>query len=130
MNVRSSCNAYYDGNAVFYRRGDGCGNTGELASVVDHEWGHGMDDWGVAAGISEPSGEGIADVYAALRLNDSCIGRGFYENDVCSGNGNPCISCSGVRDIDYLKRKNQTPSTLTWAKKNCGSGGKIADVTA
>ena len=124
MNVGDSCNAYYNGDIVFYRRGGGCGNTGEIASVVDHEWGHGMDDWDVAAGISEPSGEGIADVYSALRLNDSCIGRGFYENDVCSGNGNPCTSCSGVRDIDYLKRRNQTPSTLTWAKKNCGNGGK------
>jgi len=30
-----------------------------------------MDFNDVAGGISQPSGEGIADVYSALRLNDS-----------------------------------------------------------
>ena len=31
-------------------------------------------------------GEGIADVYAALRMNDSCIGRGFFTSgDGCTG---------------------------------------------
>ena len=83
-------------NIVFYRSGNGCGNTGEIATVVDHEWGHGMDRWDVALGISKPSGEGIADVYAALRLNDSCIGRGFFINSFCGGSGNPCLSCSGM----------------------------------
>lgn len=97
FNVNSSCNAYYNGrNIVFYRSGSGCRNTGENLAIIDHEWGHGMDDTDVAAGISQPSGEGIADVYAALRLNDSCIGRGFFVNGVCEGNGNPCFTCSGM----------------------------------
>jgi hypothetical protein len=55
-----------------------------------------MDAYDVASGISKPSGEGIADIYSALRLNDSCIGRGFFLSGVCSGNGNPCISCTGM----------------------------------
>ena len=91
-----SISSTHNRNIVFYRSGGGCRNTGEIASIVDHEWGHGMDAWDVARGISEPSGEGIADVYSALRLNDSCLGRGFYEKGVCSGNGNPCLSCSGM----------------------------------
>ena len=52
-------------------------NTGEIAGVFDHEWGHGLDDNDAVPTIASPSGEGIADVYAALRLNTSCIGRNF-----------------------------------------------------
>jgi hypothetical protein len=102
MNVNNSCNAYWNGrNIYFYRSGNGCGNTGELAGVVDHEWGHGMDAMDVASGISKPSGEGIADVYAALRLNDSCIGRGFYQK-LCGGNGNACLSCTGTFTVNLI----------------------------
>ncbi|KAL7519280.1 hypothetical protein ACHAWX_004062 [Stephanocyclus meneghinianus] len=121
MNIKNTCNAFYNGNVNFYRSGNGCGNTGEIAAIFDHEWGHGMDAYDVASGISKPSGEGIADIYSALRLNDSCIGRGFFLSGVCSGNGNPCISCTGVRDIDYLKRKNKKPSTYSWAKSQCNN---------
>jgi uncharacterized membrane protein len=71
--------------------------------------------------IAKPSGEGIADVYTALRLNDSCIGRGFYKGSNCSGNGNPCTSCSGVRDIDYMKRQTKNPSTYSWSNQVCGT---------
>eukprot|EP00804_Cyclotella_cryptica_P025581 CCRYP_002822-RA/>CCRYP_002822-RA protein AED:0.08 eAED:0.08 QI:1628/1/1/1/0.77/0.6/10/590/602 len=121
MNIQNTCNAFYNGNVNFYRKGNGCGNTGEIAAIFDHEWGHGMDQYDVASGISKPSGEGIADIYSALRLNDSCIGRGFFLSALCSGNGNPCLSCSGVRDIDYMKRKNKTPSTYSWAQKQCNN---------
>ncbi len=42
MNRENSCNAYWNGSTVnFYREGSGCGNTGEIAAVFDHEWGHG-----------------------------------------------------------------------------------------
>lgn len=86
--------------------------------------GHGLDNNDVDGQISNPSGEGIADLYAALRLNDSCIGRGFFQTGVCSGNGNPCVTCTGVRDIDYMKRSNKSPSTYTWANTACGTSGK------
>jgi hypothetical protein len=81
-----------------------------------------MDYYDVATGIANPSGEGIADIYTALRLHDSCIGRGFFKSGVCSGNGNPCLQCNGVRDIDYKKRQSQQPSTFTWSNNNCGGG--------
>ena len=50
----------------------------------------------VNGGIASPSGEGIADIYTALRLNDSCIGRNF-RTTVCTGFGDPCDTCTGVR---------------------------------
>jgi hypothetical protein len=129
-----------------YRSSNSCGNTGEIAAVLDHEyvyscdnpshsffvsyillslylccqcrWGHGMDANDVNGGIAKPSGEGIADVYAALRLGDSCIGRNFFKTKTCGG----CTTCTGVRDIDYEKRDG-FPHDFTWSNNNCG--GKV-----
>ncbi len=120
MNINSTCNAFWNGSTVnFYRSGGGCANTGEIAAVFDHEWGHGMDDFDVEGTVASPSGEGIADAYTALRLNTSCIGRNFLSTN-CTGNGDPCINCTGVRDIDYLKRQSGNPHTYTWSNANCG----------
>lgn len=71
-----------------------------------------MDDNDVQNSIAKPSGEGIADVYAALRMNDSCIGRGFFT----SGSG-----CTGVREIDYKLKDSGNPKTYTIAKKDCNN---------
>ena len=120
MNINNTCNAFWNGSTVnFYRSGGGCANTGEIAAVFDHEWGHGMDANDVVGGIASPSGEGIADIYSALRLYDSCIGRNFLSSP-CSGNGDPCLSCTGVRDIDYLQRQSGNPHDYTWSNANCG----------
>ncbi|HSE39930.1 MAG TPA: endopeptidase, partial [Acidobacteriota bacterium] len=44
VNINLTCNGFWNGSTVnFYRSGGGCRNTGELAGVFDHEWGHGMD---------------------------------------------------------------------------------------
>ena len=120
MNINNSCNAFWNGSTVnFYRSGGGCSNTGEIAGVFDHEWGHGMDDNDAVPTIAGPSGEGIADIYTALRLNTSCIGRNFRSTN-CGGFGDPCLSCTGVRDIDYLKRASGNPHTYSWSNANCG----------
>ena len=119
MNINNTCNAFWNGTVNFYRSGGGCSNTGEIAGVFDHEWGHGMDANDATPGIAQPSGEGIADIYTALRLNDSCIGRNFRAS-VCSGNGDPCLTCTGVRDIDYLKRASGNPHDYSWSNANCG----------
>ena len=121
MNIDDTCNAFWNGSTVnFYRSGGGCANTGEIAAVFDHEWGHGMDANDVAGGIANPSGEGIADIYSALRLYDSCIGRNFLPTP-CGGNGDPCLSCTGVRDIDYLQRQSGQPHDYSWSNANCGN---------
>ena len=122
MNINRTCNATYNGEVNFYRSGGGCANTGEIAAVFDHEWGHGMDDHDATPGVSNP-GEGIADIYAALRLNTSCIGRGFFNGSNCSGFGDACTQCDGVRDIDWDKRVSGQPHDIAWIDANCGSGG-------
>ena len=120
MNINQTCNAFWGGGTVnFYRSGGGCFNTGEIAGVFDHEWGHGLDDNDAVPTIASPSGEGIADIYTALRLNDSCIGRNFRAT-VCTGFGDPCLTCTGVRDIDYEKRQSGNPHDYSWSNANCG----------
>ncbi|MCP4572506.1 MAG: hypothetical protein GY838_09175, partial [bacterium] len=48
-----------------------------------------------------------------------CIGRNF-RTTVCTGNGDPCLTCTGVRDIDYLMRESGQPHDYTWSNANCG----------
>ena len=139
MNENDVCNAFWDGFQVnFFRSaiGSGCRNTGEIAAIFDHEWGHGVDDNGVNPGIANP-GEAIADMYAMLRLDVSCIGRGFFTTDLCSGYGDACIGtpetggCTGVRDIDYAQHRCDTPHTISWIQNGftnaqCGGTGSAS----
>jgi S-layer homology domain len=137
MNENDICNAFWDGaNVNFFRSstGNGCANTGEIAAIFDHEWGHGMDNNGVDPSIANP-GEAIADIYAAVRLNTSCIGRGFFLNQTCGGYGDACdgtpndgSSCTGVRDINYINHRCDQPHTVTWVQDGftsaqCGGSG-------
>ena len=129
MNISQTCNAFWTGSTVqFFRETPPCANTGQLAGVFDHEWGHGMDDNdvnGSIPGSSQGGGEGMADIYAALRLNQSCVGRGFFlDGSLCSGYGDPCTmasGCTGIRSVDFADRTSGTPHTLTWVRANCGT---------
>lgn len=121
MNIDSTCNAFWSGSSGtinFYKSGGGCRNTGEIAAVFDHEWGHGMDNNDANQAISSP-GEVYADVAAILRLDTSCIGRGFNADDSnCGGNGDPCLACSGVREVDWMKRESGKPHNLDWNQQD------------
>ena len=79
VNLNQTCNAYWDGSSVnFFREGDGCSNTGEIADVIYHEYGHGITDFQYRP--SAPSGaqhEGWSDYTAATITNQPLIGRGF-----------------------------------------------------
>ncbi|MGH9382510.1 MAG: BACON domain-containing protein, partial [Thermoanaerobaculia bacterium] len=136
MNINLVCNAFWSNTNFtvnFYREGASptppfeCRNTGEIAAVFDHEWGHGMDRRTGVMAISRP-GEGIADVYAQNRLNTSCIGRGFWLANTsptspnCAGYGDPCLECDGVREVDYAKRQSGLPHTVAWIDANCPAG--------
>ncbi len=129
MNISQVCNAFWTGSTVqFFRETPPCANTGQLAGVFDHEWGHGMDDNdvnGSIPGSSQGGGEGMADVYAALRLNQACVGRGFFlDGSTCSGYGDPCTmasGCTGIRSVDWADRTSGVPHTLTWVRANCGT---------
>ena len=121
MNIPSACNAFWDGSTVnFFRSalGAGCRNTGEIAAIFDHEWGHGMDNNGTNPNIAGP-GEAIADIYAGLRLNTPCVARGFFTDDVCGGYGDACDGtavdgCTGIRDIDFMNHRCDAPHTISW----------------
>ena len=131
MNISPTCNAFWTGTVVqFFREQGICANTGQIAGVFDHEWGHGMDDndvVGTIPGTGQGGGEGMADIYAALRLNMGCVGRGFFLNGMtCGGYGDPCTpasGCTGVRSIDFADRASGVPHTLTWVRTSgsCGS---------
>ena len=128
MNINQTCNGFWNGSTInFYRSGGGCRNTGELAGVFDHEWGHGMDDNDANGAISN-SGEGYADIAAIYRYQDSCVGHGFFlppagscgltadgtgrNTDEDQTAGVHCATdCSGVRDADYGKHSDGLPDT-------------------
>ncbi|MEO8277454.1 MAG: hypothetical protein ABI639_14665 [Thermoanaerobaculia bacterium] len=132
MNIANTCNANWNGLAVnFYNNGGStqCANTGEIAAVFDHEWGHGLDNNDNVPTIAAP-GEAIADTYAAFRLNTSCIGRGFRipVSNACTGYGSACIgapACTGVREIDYAKHAGLTASPLVGVPALIAGPGSI-----
>jgi hypothetical protein len=110
VNLNQTCNAYWNGTSVnFFKSGGGCRNTGEIAGVFLHEWGHGLDanDGG---GMDNPS-EAYADITAIMSTHVSCVGRGFDMTNNCSGYGNACLSCTGVRDQDWGAHQSHTPAT-------------------
>jgi len=97
MNINSTCNAYWNGTTVnFYRSGGGCSNTGEIAAVFLHEWGHGMDTKSGGAASDQASGEAVGDTFAFLETKDACIGKNFRPGVACT---NCNSSCTGVRDL-------------------------------
>jgi len=97
MNVNSTCNAFWDGSTVnFYRSGGGCSNTGEIAAVFLHEWGHGMDTNSGGAASDKGTGEAVGDTFSFLETKDACIGKNFQPGVACA---NCNATCTGVRDL-------------------------------
>ncbi|RMG25031.1 MAG: hypothetical protein D6732_22975, partial [Methanobacteriota archaeon] len=85
VNINNTCNAFWDGTGVnFFLAGGGCPNTGQMPSVVYHEYGHGINDKlyqqaGAPQGmINGATHEGMADVASAMIEDDYRIGRGFF----------------------------------------------------
>jgi hypothetical protein len=98
-NRLGTCNAFWNGASVnFYRAAvSSCANTGELAHVIYHEWGHAMDDHTGGNELERGSGEALADTFALIETREPCIGDNFRLGEPCH-NCNP--QCSGVRDLD------------------------------
>jgi len=111
------CNATSGGSSLnFYRPESWCWNLGEIPGVSIHEWGHSLDDFDGSGGQSTPV-ETYADWMAALHLHDSCVGRGFYLSGNCTGDGDACTNCNGVRDMDWTQHEGNTP----WTPANYGT---------
>ncbi len=97
-NLDQTCNAFWDGRKVnFFKSGDGCSNTGEIAAVMMHEFGHGLDQNTGGAAPDGGSGEAVGDITAFLETRESCIGPNFLPGVPCHN----CSStgCTGVRDL-------------------------------
>ncbi len=141
VNILSTCNAFYSpsvGDINFYRSGGGCRNTGEIAGVFDHEWGHALDDNDSGGALSNTS-EAYADIAAIYRLHASCVGHGFWwtsnrgcgmtadgtgfnANEAQTGPSHCDTDCSGVRDADWAKHADGLPDTaLGFVCNSCNS---------
>ena len=101
MNVNDVCNAYWDGSQLnFFKSGTYsgmfCSNTGEIAAVFLHEWGHGLDTNTGGAANEYGSGEAVGDTFAFLETRDACIGKNFTPGRPCH---NCNATCTGVRDL-------------------------------
>jgi uncharacterized protein (TIGR03382 family) len=93
VNLDDVCNAYYDGNLNFFRAGSGCNNTGRIADVNYHEWGHGFHDHSLLAGWFDGSiSEGIGDTVSFLQTKDNEVAPYFNTNGW------------GIRDVDNDQR--------------------------
>ncbi|HEV7709298.1 MAG TPA: hypothetical protein VGP16_13955, partial [Asanoa sp.] len=124
VNLNQTCNAYWDGSTLnFFKSGGGCNNTGEISGVSLHEFGHGIDQNDGTGSASEGgTGESYGDTTAVIALHASCMGAGFLSGN-CSGYGDACTSCTGVRDVDYAKHASNTPATVAnFTQVRCGAG--------
>ncbi|MFM1873966.1 MAG: hypothetical protein RL398_3388 [Planctomycetota bacterium] len=97
VNIASTCNAYYTNNTInFYNAGGGCSNTAN-ATVIAHEWGHGLDER--YGGISQTNGlsEGWGDILGMYLVDSPNLGQGFQTSGVPlrSGNNTTQYPCSG-----------------------------------
>jgi subtilisin-like proprotein convertase family protein len=121
VNLNDTCNAYWDGFSVnFFKSGGGCSNSGEIAGIFLHEWGHGLDQ-NDGGGFDNPT-EAYADVTSMLSTHLSCIGPGFRDA-TCTGYGDACLTCTGVRDQDWGQHESHLPATpLGFVASDCFPG--------
>ena len=77
--MSETCNAYFDGTLNFYQAGGGCNNTGRIADVSYHEWGHGFHYYNLVSGEFDGAiSEGIGDSVAVLNTGDYVISPYFF----------------------------------------------------
>ncbi|HUS28167.1 MAG TPA: hypothetical protein VMZ53_06645 [Kofleriaceae bacterium] len=85
VNAVGECNAYSTGNEVYLYRGtDKCENTGRIADIVFHEFGHALHKHSIISGVGafeSALSEGLSDFFAANITEDPTIGRGIYLAD-------------------------------------------------
>lgn len=81
----STCNAYWDGTINFYAAGGSCANTGQIMDVVQHEFGHGIQNAILGGQGNEGLGEGNGDILGNLMQMSPIVGRGFYLNSCTTG---------------------------------------------
>ncbi len=85
VNGAGECNASSDGDTIYFLLGSNqCENTGRLADVLYHEFGHSLHYQSIVWGVGSFDGalsEGLADFLAATYTGDPGMGRGFFKFD-------------------------------------------------
>jgi cysteine-rich repeat protein len=84
VNEDGSCNAFATATDVhFFRASAMCQNTGRLADIVFHEFGHSFhyNSFLLTGAPASELSEGLADFNAANITEDPGIGRGFFYTD-------------------------------------------------
>ena len=79
-NHSRSCNAFWNGRSInFFIANGRCANSANIADVIYHEWGHGLDanTGGIADGAFS---EGIGDILSMLMTESPLVGPGFFLN--------------------------------------------------
>lgn len=110
-----------------------CANGGEISGIIQHEFGHGVDDHdGSGQQGDRSSAEAYADLVAYFLAGDPCIGRGIdLSGSFCAGDGEinfyDC-ACNGLREINWSSRSGVTePHDLSWALTTCKLTDKPKD---
>ena len=122
VNESGSCNAYSTGDDIhFYPRDQQCENTGLLADVVYHEFGHSLHANSLVRGAGQfdsALSEGLADFLAASITGDPGMGRGFF------------FSNEALRDIDPTNHEARWPNDRSTDPHATGEiiGGALWDM--
>lgn len=107
VNINDVCNAFSDGDSINFFVANGmCENTGRLADVVYHEFGHSFHNHATLQGSGMFEGalsEGVSDYLAATITGDHGMGRGFFHSD------------EPLRDIDPANGEHVYPEDVTGA---------------
>ncbi|MGE5233375.1 MAG: hypothetical protein ACM3OB_04630 [Acidobacteriota bacterium] len=120
VNLTGTCNAYWSPGSQdlnFFQTFThptlgACANSGETSGITLHEFGHGLDtNDGNGFSPDGGTGESVGDITSFMVLHDSCIGPGFWTTN-CTGYGDACSSCTGIRDVDWGKHASNTPHTV------------------
>jgi len=103
-NIDDICNAYSDGTSInFFKADSNCENTGRIADVVFHEYGHSIHFHAIIEGVGafeDALSEGQADYNAATFTGDPAMGRGFFYDE------------SELRHLDPPNHENRWPEDV------------------
>jgi hypothetical protein len=94
--------AYYTGLTVNLREGGGTYSHTAFASVIAHEWAHGLDE--VHGGVSQVQGlgEGWADAVAMYLLDDPRIGLDYEGPGLVLRDGNNTVSYPASGGVHHM----------------------------
>ena len=98
VDVGGNCNAFYDGSSInFYAEGNDCQSYAQIAEVVYHEYGHGINDNYYQDNgsffVNGAMNEGYADIWALSITEDPVLAEGSSLSD----------------PDDYIRRYDQDP---------------------